>query len=611
MLVLAVGMGLAGATVHAAETVIPIEGEVPDDGLDHFFVPFDVPEGTVEIEVRHDDQSTMNVLDWGLQGPDGFRGWGGGNEEPAIVGIDAASRSYTPGSIAPGQWNVIVGKARIDDPPGTYAIEVVLRDEATLQPQGRTNYVHANALSDQPGWYAGDFHVHSVQSGDARPALGEIATFARERGLDFVVISDHNVHTAQDFFALVQPDHEELLLVPGVEFTTYAGHANALGATQWVDHKLGQPGVTIEGAIAAYHDQGALVSINHPTLDIGNLCIGCAWDHDVDPASIDAVEVANGGLEPFGAQFTPDAIEYWDALCAQGHHIAAIGGSDDHKAGVDLNMFQSPIGDATTLVYAQRLDVPSILEGVRNGRTVVKLQGPGDPTVMFEAVEPIDGDTIRAPEVTLRATILGGMGEPVRLVQNAEPWEAQTIDADPFEVEWTVSAPTQGQDRYRVEVFVDGRLRVITSHLWVEDGPAPETGTGTGTGATESDGDATTGTGTGTEGSGSAGEAGSSGCGCTTTGRHRSAALPWLGLIAALRPRARRLARRASSPCYRPLDVEVEPVGVVGVGGGHRGLSGRRPGRGGGRGVEHLGRSDRHDDHRRPVHHRAVGVDEQ
>src|SRR5688572_3583787 len=82
----------------SAEQIIPISGEVPGDASLFFVVPFEVPEGTLEIEVRHDDLSEANILDWGINDQAGaFRGWGGGNTEPAIVGIDSASRSYLTG----------------------------------------------------------------------------------------------------------------------------------------------------------------------------------------------------------------------------------------------------------------------------------------------------------------------------------------------------------------------------------------------------------------------------------------------------------------------------------------------------------------------------------
>ena len=100
------------ASLASGQEVLTFEGDVPDDGLDHFLIPFTVPAGTVEIEVSHDDLSAENILDWGLEDPSGFRGWGGGNSENAIVGVDAASRSYVPGPIAAGQWAVVVGKAK-------------------------------------------------------------------------------------------------------------------------------------------------------------------------------------------------------------------------------------------------------------------------------------------------------------------------------------------------------------------------------------------------------------------------------------------------------------------------------------------------------------------
>ncbi|UCH29686.1 MAG: hypothetical protein JSV06_01295, partial [Myxococcales bacterium] len=57
---------------------IHIMGEVPAGEETHFFVPFDVPEGIAEIEVEHRNLTPGNVLDWGLDDPNGFRGWGGG-----------------------------------------------------------------------------------------------------------------------------------------------------------------------------------------------------------------------------------------------------------------------------------------------------------------------------------------------------------------------------------------------------------------------------------------------------------------------------------------------------------------------------------------------------
>ena len=463
-----VGTALFPAGARAGEQIVPLVGEVVAGPPDHVLVPFEVPAGTAEIEVRHDDQSADNILDWGLVDPDGFRGWGGGNDEPAIVGVDAASRSYVPGPITPGTWHLVIGKAKIEVSPATYDVEVVLRTTATLAPQPeRTAYAPSDPLVVEARWYAGDFHVHSRESGDARPPLDEIATFARSRGLDFVELSDHNVLTQNDFIVAAQADHPELLLIPGMEFTTYAGHANAIGATAWVDHKIGQPGVTIEGAIAGFADRGALVSINHPVLDLGTFCIGCAWDHEIDPGTIHAIEIATTGLDQAGGLFDDQAIEYWDDLCDAGAHLAALGGSDDHRAGVDLGGFQSPIGDPTTMVHATELSVAGLLQGIRDSRTVVKLQGPDDPMIELDSVRRTSGDTIWADfPVTYDILVTGGGGLSVHIVRDGIDVEEFTVQGDPFATTIAIASLEAGETRTRVELHDDLGRRVITSNIW-------------------------------------------------------------------------------------------------------------------------------------------------
>jgi MYXO-CTERM domain-containing protein len=287
-----------------------------------------------------------------------------------------------------------------------------------------------------------------------------------------VELSDHNTNTQLDFIGDAQARHPTLLLIPGVEFTTYAGHANGIGATQWVDHKIGMPGITIEGAVEAFAAQGALFSINHPSLEVGDLCIGCAWNHELPSDSYAAVEIGTGGWSQSGFIFGKPAIAFWDQLCASGAHVAAIGGSDDHRAGVDLTPLQSPIGDPTTMIYAEGLTVGAILEGIRHGRTVVKLQGPGDPMIELEPnVAPV-GDTVSAATVTLRARITGGAGQVARFIQDGVAGEEVTIDSDPFIHTIEVTPPLEGETRVRAEVWVDGNPRTVTSHLWMRTGPA-------------------------------------------------------------------------------------------------------------------------------------------
>ncbi len=455
-----------------ADTTQHIEGDVPQDGPEHFYVPFDVPAGTVEIEVAHTDNSDTNILDWGVYDETGkWRGYGGGNTEDAIIGVAASSRSYMIGPINAGTWNVDIGKAKIIDWPEHYTIDVTYRTAPTLPPQTmRTPYTPRPAIKTGARWYAGDFHSHSMESGDAKPEIADMITFARSKGLDFIELSDHNTISQLDFYAAnAVPD---ILLVPGVEFTTYHGHANGIGATGWVDHKIGLDGATIDAAVSAFHAQGALFSINHPAMNIGDLCIGCAWDWPVDPSTLDGVEIETGGYSEAGVLFHNPAMQIWENTLDAGRHVFALGGSDDHEGGQGSGVQYSPISSPTTLVFATELSVAAIMEGLREGRTVVKLQSPADPMIDFDIDGRQGSDTLAARHSQLRATVTGGVGSTFHFVKNGVELEDHDVTSDPFVVTLDVDAPASGEDRYRAETWDDTRPSTITSHVFLKTGDA-------------------------------------------------------------------------------------------------------------------------------------------
>jgi MYXO-CTERM domain-containing protein len=468
------GLILAANLAHAQDCPERIQGTVPDGPETHFFLSFEVPEGTAEIEVQHDDLSTANILDWGLDDPNGFRGWGGGNSEAAIVGIQAASRSYVPGEIPAGTWEVVVGKAKIEETPAEYDVCIILRTEPTLDPQPRAPYADPGVLDSEARWYAGDFHVHSRQSGDGRPSIAETLDFAREVGLDFVMLSEHNTNSGLTLYRGVQQDFPDVLILPGVEWSTYSGHAGAIGATQWVDHKVGVRGATVEAAIQAFHDQGALFSPTHPTEPSWQLCIGCEWEFDVDPSTLDGVEVQTG-IWP--------AVDLWEEYCALGSHAAALGGSDDHDAGQVENDISEQIGTPTTMVFADELSVDAILEAVRSGRTVVKVNGIDDPMLETELSGERVGDTVFADTATLSVRVTDGTGQSLQVIKNGAVVETLSIDSDPFIHEVSVEAPAEGEDRYRHQVMIGITAQTIGSYVWlraandVPDGGVPDGGT--------------------------------------------------------------------------------------------------------------------------------------
>lgn len=437
-------------------------------GADEEFktVSFEVPAGTQELHISHETLESGAIIDWGVESPDGFRGYGGGNSEDIVIGVKASSRSYLTGPLPAGTWKVYAGKAKSSSGAPRFKVTVTARAAATLaaEPQRRA-WVAPAALKTGARWYAGDLHTHSRESGDAQATIDEMTTLAKSAGLDFIELSEHNTSSQLELMGDAQGRSADVLLVPGVELTTYKGHANGIGATKWVDHRVGFGGVTSSEVARQLVAQGAVFSINHPVLDLGDACIGCAWKHALPRDSLGAVEIGTGGWDETGLLFTRQAIAFWDRVLDQGLHVAPVGGSDDHRAGKGGG---SPIGNPTTLVWADALSVDALVSGVRKGRTVVKLQGPMDPMIDLTAGELRVGDTAASEQLQARAIVTGGKGQQLRWVIDGKPEPAIDIDADPFEATRTLTAAEAREQRLRAEVWVGGYPRTVTGHLWVK-----------------------------------------------------------------------------------------------------------------------------------------------
>ncbi len=463
--------------VAAVISTLHFEGPVTADGGDYHLVTFDVPAGVVELHVLHADGGDSEILDWGVWAPDGFRGWGGGNPEPAIIGVDESSRSYLRGPITPGTWTLVIGKAKLSGGAASYDVDVELHDAATLAPQPAAPYAPV-VLAAERRWYAGDLHVHSEESGDASATFTAITDLARARGLDFVVVSDHNTISHHDRIAAFQQDVDDVLLVRGIEVTTYAGHAGAIGVAAYVDHRVGLDGVSATTIVEDVVAQGGVVSINHPTLDLGDACIGCAWDHADTPwDDVSAIELQTGPSDVTGVLFTPLAIELWDRLLDDGHRLAAVGGSDDHRADGEAGGTQSPIGSPTTMVLADALSEAALVDAIAAGRTVLKLRGPEDPMVELIARDA-DGEAVGLGDTVvdvgsarLEVHVTGGDGVTAELWRDGARIETAAVTG----ADWTgqFAYPVSGElERYRVELVDGGGRITVTSHLYVDGDPA-------------------------------------------------------------------------------------------------------------------------------------------
>jgi MYXO-CTERM domain-containing protein len=128
----------------------------------------------------------------------------------------------------------------------------------------------------------------------------------------------------------------------------------------------------------------------------------------------------------------------------------------------------SPIGSPTTMIFAEELSVDALLNGIRAGRTVVKLQGPEDPMIDLTSSVALEGDTVTAATTKLKAVITGGKGTTFHFVHNGLRTDDVAVDSDSFTTEIEAKPAENAVDRWRGEIYVKGAPRTITSHVWVK-----------------------------------------------------------------------------------------------------------------------------------------------
>jgi hypothetical protein len=209
------------------------------------------------------------------------------------------------------------------------------------------------------GWYRGDCHVHTRRSHGGE--LTQVATAAREAGLDFIAVTEHN--TADTHGAWGSLAGEDLLVILGQEVVTSTGHWLAIGIDpgQVVDWRYGVRDDLIDRALDEVHQTGGLCVAAHPHAPYPSGAFTYSF------ARFDAVEVWNGRWRsdlPWNADNEAALADWGRGLAEQIHHgpwRPAIGGSDVHLAG--------QLGTPQSVVLADRLGADALLAGIRAGHS--------------------------------------------------------------------------------------------------------------------------------------------------------------------------------------------------------------------------------------------------
>lgn len=298
-------------------------------------VDFLVPPGTEAVTVEIiDGPLAPTVIDLGIKDPHRIRGWSGGTRQSATVGWQTATPGYLSGPISSGRWSALLGLYHIP----SQGLSLTLRVVKHLW---------------EPDWKPGDLHAHTIHS-DGAWTPEELLERARRAGLEFLALTDHNT-VSQNFAA---PSHAaSITVLPGMEWTTYHGHANIWGLPDPLPNWRVDNANDMKTKRDRVLQEGAMVSINHP---FDQFRSGIAWEWDMEGFPV--MEIWNGPWRPANQQ----ALEWWTSALAEGRHITAVGGSDVHGPS-ELVTLAHPC----TWIWCRSPGPQGILEGLRNGHVYI------------------------------------------------------------------------------------------------------------------------------------------------------------------------------------------------------------------------------------------------
>lgn len=389
-------------------------------------VPFKTPPGVerITVEFAYTGREQRSVIDLGLRDPERFRGWSGGNKSSFTLAESDATPSYLAGPLKPGVWKLVLGAPNIRKASRADYTAKIWFDRKGAAFAGFSDA----PLATEDRWWRGDLHTHTGHSDGSclshKGAKVPCPTYktleaATARGLNFVAVTDHNTTSHFDAVRELAPYFDDLLILPGREITTFYGHANLFGPTAFVDFQLGSAHAPkLADILKQAEAAGGVVSINHPGLPSGELCMGCGWTApDTDFARIQAIEVVNGG----NVEGALSGMAFWETRLNEGLRITAIGGSDNHDATLDPAKAQA-IGVPTTVVRAPELSQTAILGAIRQGHVFLDIAGTRDRLLEVRArangAAAQMGDVLSAPagtKVAVEVRVVGAPGSSISL----------------------------------------------------------------------------------------------------------------------------------------------------------------------------------------------------
>ena len=430
------------------------------------YVPFDVPQGIGQIDVRYEysdevgsdpqliDGNTVDIGIFDARGiqfmTEGFRGWSGSARHSFTIAADEATPGYSAGPIQAGRWHICLGLYKIAPQGCDYHVEITLTPGTTIGQFEPLLPLRSTPGKVKPdGWYCGELHNHTYHSdGDSDPL--DVVRTAESLGLDFLAITDHNVRS---HLARLNALETPLILIPGFEVTTYKGHWNIWGDQGWIDFRV-EDEEHMAQSVAEARRRGYVASLNHPRP------YGPEWTYThVD--SFDCIEVWNG---PW-LLMNEVALEFWESRLRAGKRYTAVGGSDNHFL---KQSHIAHLGVPTLWIYCSgEPSAAKLLTAIRAGHVMIS-DNPRGPRLTLNAGDAMMGDLLLRPEndrLIVTIEISGGTGCTLELYTAAGCVERQPIPEDHFHLEVEIAIDTYLRAQL---VGNNDQIRALTNPIYVQ-----------------------------------------------------------------------------------------------------------------------------------------------
>ena len=242
-------------------------------------------------------------------------------------------------------------------------------------------------------WYRVELHTHTIAS-DGIMEPQELVMRAKGRGYEAIVVTDHNTTTscAQ---AQNAGKKDGVLVVPGIEWTTFWGHIVISGGNSRVDWR--QVNLeNIDSKLKEAKKSGDLVTVAHPKRLGTPFCSECRFLYKInDWSNVDAYEVWSH-YNPHTSKESQKCKKEWMDLVNQGYKIAPVYGYDWH------NPDDGGPAYAYTYVWIDgELTQDSLLDAIRNSHVYISMGLKLDARFVVGKKEYQVGETVKGDKATI------------------------------------------------------------------------------------------------------------------------------------------------------------------------------------------------------------------